>query len=84
MENFPNMGKGTITRVQEADSPRQDKHKEEQTKTNQPNGQKQKTKEKILKGNEGKTANIQGSSYKTISWLLSRNSAGQKGLAQYI
>ena len=28
-ENFPNMGKETVSQVQEAQSPRQDKHKEE-------------------------------------------------------
>ena len=28
-ENFPDMGKETVSQVQEAQSPRQDKHKEE-------------------------------------------------------
>ena len=32
-ENFPNMGKETVTQVQEEQSPRQDKPKEEHTKT---------------------------------------------------
>ena len=32
-ENFPNMGKETITHVQEAQSPIQDKTKEENAKT---------------------------------------------------
>ena len=31
-ENFPNMGKETVTQVQEAQSPRQDKSNEEHTK----------------------------------------------------
>jgi len=32
-ENFPNMGKETVNQVQEAQSPRQDKPKEEHTQT---------------------------------------------------
>ena len=32
-ENFPNMGKGIVNHVQEAQSPRQDKPKEEYTRT---------------------------------------------------
>ena len=32
-ENFPNMGKETVTQVQEAQSPRQDKPKNEHAKT---------------------------------------------------
>ena len=32
-KNFPNMGKETVTQVQEAQSPRQDKPKEEHTET---------------------------------------------------
>ena len=32
-ENFPHMGKEIVNQVQEAQSPRQDKHKEEHTET---------------------------------------------------
>ena len=32
-ENFPNMGKEIVNQVQEAESPRKDKPKEEHTKT---------------------------------------------------
>ena len=38
-----------------------------------------------IKSNKGKaTSYIQGNFYKTISWIFSRNFAGQKGVAWYI
>ena len=33
VENFPNMGKETVTKVQEMQKPRQDKHKDKHDKT---------------------------------------------------
>ena len=45
-----------------------------------------KYKERILKNKKGKataTSYVQGNSHKTIR-LFNRNSAGQKGMAQYI
>ena len=44
-----------------------------------------KDKVKILKSTREKsTSYIQENSYKAINWLFSRNSKGQKGIAQYI
>ena len=48
-ENFHNMRKGIVNQVQEAVCPRQDKHREEHTKTHSNKTDKIKDKDKILK-----------------------------------
>ena len=53
-ENFPNMGKEIINQVQEAQSPRQDKHKEEHTETHSNQTDKIQDRDKILKATREK------------------------------
>ena len=48
-ENFPNMGKEIVNQVQEAESPRQDKPKEEHMETHNSQTGKIKDRDKIVK-----------------------------------
>ena len=82
-ENFPNMGKETVTQVQEVQkvpgriTPRRNMLRYIIIKLT-----KIKDKEKNIKSNKGKATNsIQGNSHKLISQFLGRNSTGQKGMA---
>ena len=77
------MGKEIVNQVQEVQSPKQDKPKEEHTKTQSSNWPKLKTKIKYWK-QQGKNDNIQGNSHQAISWFLNRNFTSQKGMAWYI
>ena len=57
-----------VNQVQEAQSPRQNKPKQERTKTHSKiKLAKIKDKGKILKSNKGKTNNMQGNSHQVIS-----------------
>ena len=76
------MGKETVTQVQEAQSPRKDKPKDEHPETHSKQNDKN-WRQKILKATK-ETNNRQGNANKIISWFLSRNSAGQKGVEWYI
>ena len=53
-ENFPNMGKEIINQVQERESPRKDKPKEEHIETHGNQNVKIKYKDKILKATKEK------------------------------
>ena len=86
VKNFPNMGKETVTQVQEAQrvpyrvNPRRNMLRHILIKLT-----KIKYKEKNIKSSKGKaTNNIQGNPHMVIRGLFSRNSAGQKGVAGYI
>ena len=85
-ENFPNMGKETVSQVQEVQkvtgriNPRRNMLRHVATK--QEKKKKNYRKEKILKAiREKLTNNIQGNSHKVIIRFSSRNFVGQKGLA---
>ena len=68
VENFPNMWKETVTKVQEMEKPRQDKPKDEHDKTHSNQIHK---KTKNIKSNEAKaTSYIQGNPQNVISWLI--------------
>ena len=85
VENFPNMGKEIVTKVQEAQrvpyriNPRWNTPRHILIKLS-----KIKFKEKILKAaREKQKNNIQRNPHKIVNWFFSRNSAGQKGVAGY-
>ena len=82
-ENFPNMGKESLTQIQEAQrvpykiNPRRNTPRHILIKLT-----KIKDKEKILKAaREKKQVTYKGTPNKVISRFFSRNSAGQKGVA---
>ena len=82
-ENIPNMGKESLTQIQEAQrvpykiNPRRNTLRHILIKLT-----KIKDKEKNLESSQGKeTSNIQGNPDRIISRFFSRNSAGQKGVA---
>ena len=86
VENFPNMGKEKVNKVQEAQrvtyriNPRRTTPRHLLIKLS-----KSKYKEKTIKSSKGKTANnIQGNPHKVNSSFISRNSASQKGVAGHI
>ena len=84
-ENFPNMGKESLTQIQEAQrvpykiNPRRNTPRHIVIKLT-----KIKDKEKILKAaREKKQITIQGNPDRVIGRFFSRNSAGQKGVPCY-
>ena len=84
VENFPNMGKGIVTQVQEAQRvPYRINPGKNTPRCILIKLTKIKFKEKILKAAREKKNNIQRNPRKVISRFFSRNSAGQKGVAGY-
>ena len=82
VENFPKMGKETVTHVQETQSPKQDKSKVKHPKTHINQINKDQTHRKNIKSSKGKsTNNTQGDPHKDNSWSFNRNSSGQEGMA---
>ena len=86
VKNFSNMGKEIVTQVPGSSegpimmNPRRNIPRHILIKLT-----KIKDKEKLLRATRDKaTTNIQGNPHEVMSWFFSRNSAGQKGVAQYI
>ena len=81
-ENFPNMGKNSLTQIQEAQQvPYKINSRRNTLRHILIKLTKIKDKEKILKAvREKERNNIQGNPNDVIGRLLSRNSAGQKGV----
>ena len=68
VENFPKMGKETVTHVQETQSPKQDKPKVKHPKTHINQINKDQTQRTNIKSSKGKTTNNpQGDSHKDNS-----------------
>ena len=64
VKNFPNIGKEIVTQVQKAQSPIQDKPKEEQAETHVNLTKKIQYKDKNIKSSKGKaTDNVQGNAH---------------------
>ena len=81
-ENSPNMGKESLTQIQEAQVPYKINLRSNTLRHILIKLTKIKDKEKILKAaREKKQINIQGNPNKVISRFFNRNSAGQKGVA---
>ena len=86
VENFPNMEKEIVNQVQEVQrvlyriNPRRNMPRHILIKLT-----KTQHKEKNIKSSKGKaTSNTEGKPHTLNSWSFSKNSAGQKGMAQYI
>ena len=82
VEKFPKMGKEIITKVQETQSPKQDKPKAKPPKTHINQTNEDQTQRANIKSSKGKvTNNTQGNPHKDNSLSFNRNSSGQKEMA---